>query len=147
MSSSLLMTPHLVHRSIRATLCLTGRNHGIRMKCFWLRDENFLRKQHLFKRCSPTISQNSSLGIILLSEVHRTCFPSRILSTLRYYVSVAHESELALLFGPVPTPVENDFANKMLDFYINFINDLNPGGMVARFSFLVTWHSKRLISS
>ena len=41
---------------------------------------------------------------------------------------MAHESELVLLFGPVPTPVEDEFANQMLDFYINFVNDLNPGG-------------------
>lgn len=40
---------------------------------------------------------------------------------------VAHASELPLLFGPVPA-VEEDFANKMLDFYINFITDLDPGG-------------------
>ena len=39
-----------------------------------------------------------------------------------------HGSELALLFGPVPAAVEDDFANQMLDFYINFVNHLNPGG-------------------
>lgn len=38
-----------------------------------------------------------------------------------------HASELLLLFGPVPTAVEDTFANQMLDFYINFINDLHPG--------------------
>ncbi len=32
-----------------------------------------------------------------------------------------------LLFGPVPTDVEDEFANQMLDFYISFIWDLNPG--------------------
>jgi len=43
---------------------------------------------------------------------------------------VYHASELRLLFGPVPAPgVELEFANTMLDFYINFINDLNPGRM------------------
>ncbi|THH30643.1 hypothetical protein EUX98_g3562 [Antrodiella citrinella] len=40
---------------------------------------------------------------------------------------VAHASELALLFGPVPDSIEDDFANQFTDFYINFINDLNPG--------------------
>ena len=44
------------------------------------------------------------------------------------YSIVQHGSELMLLFGPVPTPIEDDFANQMLDFYINFINDLSPGG-------------------
>ena len=42
--------------------------------------------------------------------------------------SVFHGSELSLIFGPVPTSVEDDFANQLTDFYINFINDLNPGG-------------------
>ena len=41
--------------------------------------------------------------------------------------TVSHASELALLFGPVPDAVELDFANTYLDFYLNFINDLNPG--------------------
>ncbi|KAJ6608672.1 alpha/beta-hydrolase [Mycena sp. CBHHK59/15] len=42
-------------------------------------------------------------------------------------LGVFHASELELLFGPVPTPVEDTFANQMTDLYINFINDLNPG--------------------
>jgi len=41
---------------------------------------------------------------------------------------VAHASELVLIFGPVPTTVEDQFANQMLDFWINFVSDLNPGG-------------------
>jgi hypothetical protein len=42
---------------------------------------------------------------------------------------VAHASELKLLFGPIPAAaqIETDFANQMLDFYLNFVNDLNPG--------------------
>lgn len=42
--------------------------------------------------------------------------------------TVFHGSELELLFGPVPNPIEDDFANQLTDFYINFVNDLNPGG-------------------
>jgi hypothetical protein len=51
---------------------------------------------------------------------------------------VSHASELPLLFGPVPE-VEADFANEFTDYYINFINDLNPGGgfMVTIVSCLV----------
>ncbi|KAL5503975.1 hypothetical protein ACEPAH_8047 [Sanghuangporus vaninii] len=49
-------------------------------------------------------------------------------------LGVAHESELALLFGPVPTPVEEEFANQMLDFYINFVNDMNPGPSWPQFT-------------
>ncbi|KAF9048750.1 alpha/beta-hydrolase [Panaeolus papilionaceus] len=42
---------------------------------------------------------------------------------------VAHQSELELLFGPIPevASIENDFAATYRDFYINFVNDLNPG--------------------
>ncbi len=42
--------------------------------------------------------------------------------------TVFHGSELSLIFGPVPNPVEDDFANQLTDFYINFVNDMNPGG-------------------
>lgn len=42
---------------------------------------------------------------------------------------VFHGSELGLLFGPVPNSVEDGFANQLTDFYINFVTDLNPGGM------------------
>ena len=45
------------------------------------------------------------------------------------FVAVAHASELPLLFGTVsPAANETDFGNTWLDLYINFINDLNPGG-------------------
>lgn len=37
---------------------------------------------------------------------------------------------MELLFGPIPAAVENAFAQQMIDFYINFVNDLNPGGSV-----------------
>ncbi|KAJ7284513.1 alpha/beta-hydrolase [Mycena rebaudengoi] len=43
------------------------------------------------------------------------------------FFGVTHGSELAVLFGPVPTPVEYEFAQTYLDFYISFVNDLNPG--------------------
>ena len=39
-----------------------------------------------------------------------------------------HGSELILLFGQFPA-VEQAFAEQMADFYVNFVNDLNPGGM------------------
>jgi len=39
--------------------------------------------------------------------------------------------ELELFFGPPSLPanttIESGFQNQMRDFYINFINDLNPG--------------------
>ncbi|TFK46123.1 alpha/beta-hydrolase [Heliocybe sulcata] len=39
---------------------------------------------------------------------------------------VYHGSELPLFFGPVPD-IEQDFADTLLDHYITFVNDLNPG--------------------
>ncbi|KAJ7163925.1 alpha/beta-hydrolase [Mycena crocata] len=63
---------------------------------------------------------------------------ARLQKTFAYYfrefipggdptLGVFHASELMFLFGPVPASVEDAFANQMLDFYINFVNDLNPG--------------------
>ncbi|THV01034.1 alpha/beta-hydrolase [Dendrothele bispora CBS 962.96] len=49
-------------------------------------------------------------------------------------LGVAHASELVLLFGPVPVAVEDEFANRMLDFWISFVNDLNPGGNWPEYS-------------
>ncbi|THH30642.1 hypothetical protein EUX98_g3561 [Antrodiella citrinella] len=40
---------------------------------------------------------------------------------------VFHGSELELLFGPVPNAIEDSFANQLTDFYVNFVNDLDPG--------------------
>ncbi|GLB44894.1 putative type-B carboxylesterase lipase family protein [Lyophyllum shimeji] len=45
-------------------------------------------------------------------------------------LGVMHAMELRLLLGPSLPPVarvEREFAKKFQDFYINFINDLNPG--------------------
>lgn len=47
------------------------------------------------------------------------------------YISVSHASELKLLYGPVLDANQLEFANQMLDFYINFVNDLNPGGVFS----------------
>ncbi|KAJ7433746.1 alpha/beta-hydrolase [Mycena latifolia] len=48
-------------------------------------------------------------------------------------LGVFHASELELLFGPFP-PVEDAFAAQMIDFYVNFINDLNPGAQWPAFT-------------
>jgi hypothetical protein len=51
------------------------------------------------------------------------------------YPLVTHATDLHLLLGfrtdpsATPPPIENDFANQMKDIWINFVNDLNPGGM------------------
>ncbi|KAK7055302.1 carboxylic ester hydrolase [Favolaschia claudopus] len=49
-------------------------------------------------------------------------------------LGVFHASELELLFGPIPAPVEDAFAQQMVDFYVNFVNDLNPGGKWTPYS-------------
>ncbi|KJA16882.1 hypothetical protein HYPSUDRAFT_46927 [Hypholoma sublateritium FD-334 SS-4] len=51
-------------------------------------------------------------------------------------LGVFHASELELLFGPIPSvaSVETDLSTQMRDFYINFINDLNPGPQWPAFS-------------
>ena len=44
---------------------------------------------------------------------------------------VFHASELEFLFGTESLPsVENKFSTQMQDFWINFVNDLDPGGML-----------------
>jgi len=45
--------------------------------------------------------------------------------------SVFHASELEFLFGTESLPsVENEFSNQMQDFWINFVSDLDPGGVL-----------------
>ncbi|KAI9056969.1 alpha/beta-hydrolase [Trametes sanguinea] len=48
-------------------------------------------------------------------------------------LGVFHASELILLFGLFPA-VETEFASQMADFYIRFINDLDPGAPWPRFT-------------
>ncbi|KAF5327031.1 hypothetical protein D9619_004783 [Psilocybe cf. subviscida] len=51
-------------------------------------------------------------------------------------LGVAHASELVLFFGPLPAAasVEAGLSSQMRDFYINFINDLNPGPQWSSFT-------------
>ncbi|KAJ7236265.1 alpha/beta-hydrolase [Mycena haematopus] len=49
-------------------------------------------------------------------------------------LGVFHASELELLFGPIPTPVEDAFAQQFIDFYVNFVHDLNPGAQWLPYS-------------
>jgi hypothetical protein len=80
-------------------------------------------------RSSPISSRSSCPAIRPHCVVRgrRAYYGSQSVSEL---LLVYHASQLRLLFGPVPTPcLELEFANTMLDFYINFINDLNPGRM------------------
>jgi len=51
-------------------------------------------------------------------------------------LGVAHASELVLLFGPIPeaATVETEFTTTFRDFYINFVNDLNPGAAWPKYT-------------
>ncbi|KAJ7039660.1 alpha/beta-hydrolase [Mycena alexandri] len=42
-------------------------------------------------------------------------------------LGVFHGSELTLFFGPNPAPIEAAFAEQMIDFYVKFVHDLDPG--------------------
>lgn len=67
---------------------------------------------------------------------------------------VTHATDLHLLLGfrtapeATPPPIEHDFANEMKDIWINFVNDLNPGGMSPHTSFksslVPTSHARKL---
>ncbi|KAF7330246.1 Carboxylic ester hydrolase [Mycena venus] len=60
-------------------------------------------------------------------------------------LGVFHASELELLFGPIPTPVEDAFAQQYIDFYVNFINDLNPGAQWKAYSLTGTQQVMQLM--
>ncbi|KAJ3545410.1 hypothetical protein NM688_g5628 [Phlebia brevispora] len=81
----------------------------------WYTDNMFLGpRRHLFEKAAP------------LQPLFAYYFTEFIPGANRSE-GVFHGSELALSFGPIPTPVENEFANQFLDFYVNFVNDMNPG--------------------
>lgn len=83
----------------------------------WYTDEMFLAPRRLF-------FQNAAPRQPTFAYYFREFIPGNDPS-----LGVAHASELQLLFGPISSAaqVETDFANKYLDYYINFVNDLNPG--------------------
>ncbi|CAL1694187.1 unnamed protein product [Somion occarium] len=83
----------------------------------WYTNQNFHGPRRLL------FNKAASLGQKLFAYAFREFIPGNQRS-----LGVFHGSELSLLFGPVPNPVENAFANQMLDFYINFVNDMDPGG-------------------
>ncbi|KAK0470133.1 alpha/beta-hydrolase [Desarmillaria tabescens] len=81
----------------------------------WYTDEMFLSPRRLFFEHASSLQP-------MYAYYFREFIPGN-----NPVFGVSHASELPLLFGPVPTDVEDVFANQMLDFYINFIWDLNPG--------------------
>lgn len=120
------------HHSQLETRCSIGPKRGIMTICTRVQEDCCLTKQLNWetRTCLPMLSGNSFLETIRGWEV------SVAISIYRWSVLwlltpcwVFHASELPLLFGPIPTPVEETFANQMLEFYINFVHDLNPGGV------------------
>ncbi|KAJ7510495.1 alpha/beta-hydrolase [Mycena galericulata] len=59
-------------------------------------------------------------------------------------LGVFHASELELFFGPFPA-VEQALAQQMQEFYVNFINDLNPGPQWSAYSLEATGQVMQLI--
>ncbi|KAK0495157.1 alpha/beta-hydrolase [Armillaria luteobubalina] len=88
----------------------------------WYTDEMFLSPRRLFFEHASALQP-------MYAYYFREFIPGN-----NPELGVAHASELPLLFGPVPTDVEDQFANQMLDFYINFITDLNPGSAWKRYT-------------
>ncbi|KAK0212021.1 alpha/beta-hydrolase [Armillaria fumosa] len=88
----------------------------------WFTDEVFLAPRRLF-------FEHASASQPMYAYYFREFIPGN-----NPELGVSHGSELSLLFGPVPTDVEDEFANQMVDFYVNFIWDLNPGGAWERYT-------------
>ncbi|KAG7090002.1 hypothetical protein E1B28_011624 [Marasmius oreades] len=47
---------------------------------------------------------------------------------------VSHAIEIPLFLGSAPPSVENEFSSKMMDFWVNFVTDLNPGPEWPRYT-------------
>ncbi|KAF9480015.1 alpha/beta-hydrolase [Pholiota conissans] len=83
----------------------------------WYTDQMFLSPRRFF-------FQHASALQPMFAYYFREFIPGNDITA-----GVTHASELELLFGPVPAvaSVEIGLSTQMRDFYINFINDLNPG--------------------
>ncbi|KAK0457477.1 alpha/beta-hydrolase [Desarmillaria tabescens] len=88
----------------------------------WFTDELFLAPRRLF-------FEHASALQLMYAYYFREFIPGN-----NPELGVSHGSELSLLFGPVPADVEDEFANQMVDFYVNFIWDLNPGSAWERYT-------------
>ena len=81
--------------------------------------------------CSRTSLRNLFLAVIQLLEVSLCTVSFKQATDSNWNGSVFHASELEFLFGTESLPsVENEFSTQMQDFWITFVNDLDPGGML-----------------
>ncbi|KAF9068949.1 alpha/beta-hydrolase [Rhodocollybia butyracea] len=107
----------------------------------WYTDEMFLAPRRLF-------FENAAPLQPMFAYYFREFYPGGNLTlggmifATSLWRKVYHESELLVLFGPVPDPaIEADFANQMLDFYLNFVYNMDPGQPWPRY----TTESKRVM--
>jgi len=96
----------------------------------------------LFDRAEAWYTVQMFLSVRRLFFEHGSAHQSMFAYYFREFIpgndpalGIAHASELPLIFGPVPAAasIETDFSNQLRDFFINFVNDLNPGGGWPRY--------------
>ncbi|KAK7686724.1 hypothetical protein QCA50_010324 [Cerrena zonata] len=116
-----------IHELYPANSTQNGAPHATGNSLFdraaaWYTDNMFLAPRRLF------FDRAASLGQRLFAYHFAELYPESNPTLSNPTLGVTHGSERALLFGPVPSTVEDMLSNQMTDFYINFISDLNPGG-------------------
>ncbi|KAJ7621945.1 alpha/beta-hydrolase [Mycena polygramma] len=82
----------------------------------WYTDAMFLAPRRLFFAAAAPLQP--------LFGYH---FAEFITGTSPVLLGVFHGSELELLLGPAPSTTEANFTSQIMDYYINFVNDLEPG--------------------
>ena len=81
--------------------------------------------------CSRTSLRNLFLAVTRFVEVSLYTITFKQATNSNWNYSVFHASELEFLFRTESLPsVENEFSSQMQDFWINFVTDLDPGGML-----------------
>ena len=127
-SSSPQMILHSEPLSTQGTPCSTGVKHGILFKCSYLWDVYSLNMVPCVNPCSRT---SLFLAVTQLLEVSLCTVSFKQATDSNWNCLVFHASELEFLFGTESLPsVENEFSTQMQDFWITFVNDLDPGGML-----------------
>ncbi|KAF7330244.1 Carboxylic ester hydrolase [Mycena venus] len=81
----------------------------------WYTDAMFLAPRRLFAATAAPLQRVFSY------------YFAELISGSPAVLGVSHGSELQLLLGPAPPTVEANFTAQMMDYYLNFVNDLNPG--------------------
>ena len=134
----LRMTLRSEGRSTQATPCLIVPQRGMVTTCTSDPGGCSSRKPRPWGRSSSPIIIKSSFRVwIQTSEVRLKPLIEvewEKLIAFRIPIVVAHGTELRLIFGPIKDFSEWAFANTLRDFYIRFVNDLDPGGTFVGFN-------------